>query len=481
MRPTLLVFTLGILLLLFSAALLPSAIVSLLYRDGQLLQLGITLAISLAVGLALSLPFIHMQHRLRNRDGFVVVALLWVATSALGSLPFIFGLHMHLTDAVFESVSGFTTTGSTVIVGLDKLPPSILFFRQELQWLGGIGVIVTAIAVLPMLGVGGMQLLKAETPGPMKDDKLTPRITRTAQTLWRTYFLMTAACALFLWLAGMPAFDAIAHSFATVSTGGYSTHDASFAYFNSPAIEAVAEVFMLLGSMNFSLHFIVWRQLAFSQYWRNVETRAYVLTVLAATAITTVVLYLTRVHGSVAEAFRYAVFQVVTCITTTGFGTEDFSRWPLLLPALLMLIACIGGCAGSSAGGIKVIRIAMLARQVSLQVHRLIHPQMVRPLKLAGRVIPESVAEAVWAFFAVYVGVFLVMMLLLMCTGMDQVSAFGAVAACVNNLGPGLGSVAANFADISTGAKWLLSVTMLLGRLEIFTLFVLLTPAFWRQ
>jgi trk system potassium uptake protein TrkH len=481
MRFNLVVFIVGILLLFFSAALIPPVAISLIYEDGEAGHFAMTLAITLGAGALMAASFYRRALQLRDRDGFLVVTLLWATLGILGGLPFVFGLGMSLTDAAFEAVSGFTTTGATVIVGLDKLPPSILFYRQELQWLGGIGIIVAAIALLPVLGVGGMQLFKAETPGPIKGEKLTPRIAQSARTLTIIYVAMTAACALLYRLFGMSWFDAVAHSFSTVATGGFSTHDASIAYFDSPLIEAVAVLFMLLGGINFNVHFMVWRGHNPLLYWRNGEVRAFLLIVAAVTLTATLVLYATGEQPQPLQALRYAVFEVASVMTTTGYGIDDFSLWPLQLPLLVILTSVLGGCAASTAGGIKIIRITVLQRQAAIEIHKLIHPQLVRPLKLDGRVIAPHIVEAVWAFFTIYLVSYAVFVLLLMADGMDQVTAFGAVAACLNNLGPGLGQVAANFVGVSDHAKWLMCFAMLLGRLEIFTVMVLFTRAYWRE
>jgi trk system potassium uptake protein TrkH len=391
------------------------------------------------------------------------------------------GLDLSFADAFFESASGYTTTGATVIVGLDALSPSILFYRQELQRLGGIGVIVLAIALLPMLGIGGMQLYKAETPGPFKSEKLTPRITRTARNVSALYVALTAVCALSFWLAGMSAFDAIAHSLSTLSTGGYSTHDASIAYFDSFAIETVAVIFMLIGGISFGTHFVAWQALRLSPYFRDAQVRAFVGTVALLTIAIAVVLVDNGVADSAAQAFRLASFEVVSIITTTGFGIADFSMWPLALPVLLMFAGFIGGCAGSTSGGIKTIRLVVLAKQMSVHVQRLVHPQVVRRIKVDGHVVPESVIDSIWGFFAVYVLVFVVLMITVMMDGLDQITAFGAVATCINNVGPGLGEVASNFVNVPPMSKIVLAFAMLLGRLEIFTFLVLLSPTFWRR
>lgn len=472
--------TLGVLLVLFSTTLLPPIAVSWLYSDGELAHLSLTFAAALAAGAALWLPLRKRPYTIRNRDGFLIVSLMWFSMSLFGTLPFLLGLDLSFVDALFESTSGYTTTGSTVIVGLDDLAPSILFYRQEIQWLGGIGVIVLAVALLPMLGIGGMQLYRAETPGPIKDERLTPRIAKTARTLCVLYAWMTAVCAGCYWLAGMGVFDAVAHSLSTLSTGGYSTHDASFAYFESPAIEAIAIGFMLLGAISFSTHFIAWRTWRPGTYLRNTETRVFLGIVAVLIAFISVTLYQTEAVPTMTAALRAAAFEVASVITSTGFGIADFSLWPLALPPLLIFASIMGGCAGSTSGGIKVVRFIVVARQGMAQVRQLIHPRAVLPIKLDGRVVPDSVITSVWGFFAMYVAVYAVTMALLMMDGMDQITAFGAVAACLNNLGPGLGDVAANFAGVSAPSKVLLVFTMLFGRLEIFTCLVLLTPSFWR-
>ncbi|MEZ5479832.1 MAG: potassium transporter TrkG [Thiolinea sp.] len=344
---------------------------------------------------------------------------------------------------MFESISGLTTTGATVIVGLDALPRSLAFYRQELQWLGGMGIIVLAVAILPMLGIGGMQLYRAETPGPMKDSKLTPRITETAKLLWYIYLALTVACTLAYYLAGMDWFDAIGHSFSTVAIGGFSSHDSSMAFFDNAMIEAVAIVFMLLAGVNFSLHFVAWRTFSFAGYLRDSEFRMYVLMIMVLSVVT--IAYLGR-EGPEAFTFvdtvRHGLFQVVSISTTTGFATTNYSLWPGFLPVLLLFASFVGGCAGSTAGGMKVIRFLLLLRQGTREITRLVHPSARLTIKVNRQPLPENVVEAVWGFFAMYVAVFVVFMLALLALGHDQVTAFSAVAATLNNLGPGLGGVA---------------------------------------
>lgn len=471
---------LGVMVMGFSLTMLPPMLVSWGYADGEGLHFVHTLLVTLAVGLVLWAPVRRVRAELRVRDGFMVVALFWLILGALSSIPIHFSAHLGFTDAVFESFSGFTTTGATVIEGLDGLPPSILYYRQQLQWLGGMGIVMLAVAVLPMLGIGGMQLYRAETPGPMKDDKLTPRIRHTAQALWGIYLGLTAACALAYWLAGMDAFDALCHSFSTVSTGGFSTHDASIAHFHSPLIEWLAVLFMFLGGVNFSVHFLAVRRRGIGPYLQDLELRALLAVVSATTAVVAVTLWLSGVYGSPGELLTQAAFQVVSLITSTGFTSAPFADWPAALPALLIFITFIGGCSGSTAGGIKVVRVQLLYKQLLREMRRLMHPSAVVPLKLGGRILPERVVTAVWGFFAAYVLLFAALILAVMATGADQVTAFSTVATCLNNAGPALGAAAANFAPLNAPAKWILCLAMLLGRLEIFTLFVLVTPAYWR-
>ena len=467
--------------MLFSTTLIPPLAVSLLHGDGEARHFSLTFAIAAVIGLALWWPMRRRETTIRTRDGFAIVALLWTAMSLLGAVPFMLVLNVSFADAVFESASGYTTTGATVLTGLDLMPRSILLYRQELQWLGGIGVIVLSVALLPMLGIGGMQLYRAEVPGPFKDERMTPRIARTARRLSELYVAFTAVCSLCYWLAGMDAFDAIAHGMATVATGGYSTHDASMAYFDSPLIETIAITFMLIGAISFSVHFLAWRMLRLHLYGQDTQTRAFLLTVAGLTIFVAGVLYVTNQYGGLLESLRYAAFQVVSVISTTGFATANFALWPLALPVLLIFSSFIGGCAGSTSGGLKVIRVVILARQAAVHVRRLIHPRSLNPVRIDGRLVPESIIDGIWGFFTVYVAVFAVLMVALMLDGVDQVTAFGAVSTSLNNLGPGLGDVAVTFAGMSDLSTLLMAFSMLLGRLEIFTFLVLLTPAFWRR
>jgi len=473
---------LGLLLTVFSFTMLPPVLIALIYRDGDVWPFLMAFAVLLGIGLVIFLPVIRVRHELRLRDGFLVVALFWVALGLAGALPFALARPgLSVTNAVFESISGLTTTGATVILGLDELPKSILFYRQQLQWLGGMGIIVLAVAVLPMLGVGGMQLYRAETPGPIKDTKLTPRITETAKALWYIYLWLTIACALAYWGAGMSLFDAVGHSFATVAIGGFSTHDLSIGYFDSAAIELIAVIFMILGGVNFALHFVAVRRRDVIVYWRDSEFRFYLFLILAVTTVVTVTLYYTDTYIDWGSAFTKGLFQVVSIGTTTGFTTAEFYFWPPFLEILLLFTSFIGACAGSTGGGIKVIRFLLLIKQGLREVGRLVHPNAQLPVRIGGKSVSHRVVDAVWGFFSLYVACFVLMYLLLAATGLDLLTSFSAVAACINNLGPGLAQVGAHYNGLSDVAKWILCVAMLLGRLEIFTLLVLLTPAFWQR
>lgn len=482
MHPAIIFRILGILLMVFSIALIPPIFISIIYQDSALGAFISALGITFATGAFFWYPVRKRHQELRTRDGFVVTVLFWLVLALSGSLPLMLADNpgLSFTDAFFESMSGWTTTGATVITGLDDLPQSILFYRQFLQWLGGMGIIVLAVAILPMLGIGGMQLYRAETPGPMKDNKLTPRITETAKTLWYIYLALTVACGLGYWIAGMNLFDAVCHAFSTIAIGGFSTHDASMGYFDSGLIESVAMFFMVISAFNFALHFYAWRYRSIKHYLADAEVKA-LLIVLGVVACITVFTLINTHSYEADEAVRFGLFELVSIATTTGFATADFSLWPVFLPFLLFFLAFMGGCAGSTGGGLKVIRVLLIYKQGSRELKRLIHPNAVIPIRLGGRPVEDRIVEAVWGFFSVYLMLYLVMTILLLATGLDFVSAFSAVGACLNNLGPGLGAVAAQYGEITDFAKWVLSFAMLLGRLEIFTLLVLLTPTFWRQ
>lgn len=466
----------------YSIVLVPPVIVSLIYQDNVHQAFLISFAITLFTGVVLWLLARGKRQDLRTRDGFVVTALFWAVLGLFGALPFLLSESptLSITDAVFESMSGLTTTGATVISGLDYLPESILFYRQSLQWLGGIGIIVVAIAILPMLGIGGMQLYRAEIPGPVKDTKLTPRITETAKALIFIYAGLTIVCMLAYWYAGMSFFDAICHAFSTVAIGGFSTHDESIGYFNSPAIVWVAIFFMFFSAINFALHFFAWHNRSIKQYLHDPEFKFYFFCILLGIAITVSYLIASNTYGPM-ESLLHGTFELVAIVTTTGYSTVGFSNWPGFLPFMIFIGAFMGGCSMSTAGGMKVIRVLLVCKQGLREIHRLIHPNAVIPIKIGKRTVSDRVVDAVWGFFALYVFSFATMFLLLMATGLDFLTAVSAVGACINNLGPGMGDVAANYANINPAAKWILCFAMLLGRLEVFTLLVLFTPMFWRR
>ena len=473
---------LGVLLMVFSLTMLLPMGIAIAYSESTLQAFSSGFLITAVTGLISWYPWRNRKRELRTRDGFIVTALFWSVLGLFGALPLYLtqALDLSVVDAVFESISGLTTTGATVITGLDDLPKSILFYRQQLQWLGGMGIIVLAVAILPMLGIGGMQLYRAETPGPVKDTKLTPRITETAKALWYIYASLTLACFLAYWAAGMPVFDALCHSFSTVAIGGFSTHDASLGFFDSPLIEAVAIIFMVLSGANFGLHFIAWRNRQVRHYLADPEFRFYLITLLGGFVVTSVVLIYSATYPPL-SAIRSALFEFVSVATTTGYSTADFAHWPGLLPFLLFVSAFMGGCAGSTGGGMKVIRILLLSKQGIREIKRLIHPNGVFAIKVGSHPVPGRVVEAVWGFFSIYMLVFVFMLMGLLATGIDQVTAWSAVGATLNNLGPGLGEVATHYGNLNDPAKWILCLSMLLGRLEVFTLIVIFTPMFWRR
>lgn len=471
----------GILLALYSLSFLPSAALAVGYGDGQLRVFVTSFAVSLAIGIALWLPNIRERSELSVREGFLIVALFWAMLGSVGALPFTLGLHLSLTDSVFESFSGFTTSGATVISGLDRLPKSILYHRQQMQWIGGMGFVVLAVAIMPLLGVGGMQLYRAEVSGVVKEEKLTPRIAETARALWLTYVALTAACGLAYWFAGMNTFDAVAHAFSTVSTGGFSPHDASLGHFESPLIEGIAIVFMLAGAVNFALHFLAWRRRSMRLYWTDPEVRVFIAIIAVCTVLVATTLYVTHAYPEPDQALRQAVFHVTSVITSTGFFTADFFQWPLYVPLLLVMLSFVGGCAGSTAGGMKVLRVMLLAKFGQRQLFQLAHPRAVTVIKLGQRAVPEDVVYSVWGFYVLYVVTALLLTLAMMATGLDLESAFGAVAATLNVAGPGLGEVATAFTSVDGVAKWLGVLAMLVGRLEVFTVLILFMPAYWRR
>lgn len=474
---------LGLLVALFSVTMIPPALISLMFEDGSGLPFIIAFLLCVGTGMMMWYPNRYHRKELRAKEGFLIVVLFWTVLASFGAIPFILleQPSMTVTDAFFESFSGLTTTGATVIEGIEFLPHSIQFYRQQLQWLGGMGIIVLAVAILPILGVGGMQLYRAETPGPVKDSKMTPRIADTAKHLWYIYLSLTIACMVAYWLAGMDWFDAICHSFATVAIGGFSTHDASLGYFDSPMVNVICSVFLLIAALNFSLHYAAVSSRSLKGYLRDPEFKAFLFIQFTLIMICFLVLTLSGYYTSAEEALDQAMIQAVSISTTAGFATTDFSSWPAFLPILLIFSSFIGGCASSTGGGLKVVRVLLLFLQGKREVDRLIHPKAVYSVKLGERAMPDMVVEAVWGFFSAYAIVFVVIMIGMIATGLDNISAFTATAASLNNLGPGLGSVAGTYSEVSDGGKWLLVLAMVFGRLEVFSLLVLFSPTFWRS
>lgn len=473
---------LGLLLMLFSCTQLPPLLIDLYYAEGAWFGFLLALLITLAIGLLTWLPVRGAREELQIRDGYLITALFWIVLGSFGSIPFLLidNPRMAPVDALFESFSGISTTGATVLTGLDQLPRAVLYYRQQLQWFGGMGIIVLAVAIMPMLGIGGMQLYRAEMPGPLKEQRLSPRIAETAKTLWLLYCGLTLACTFAYWAAGMSLFDAIGHSFSTIAIGGFSTHDTSIGYFDSPLIELVCMFFLVISGINFGLHFLAWRQRSLRHYLRDAECRSYLLLLGAVFLICTVTLILHQHYEHPLQSLRYAAFMVVSIATTTGFGLVDFSSWPTLLPHLLLYTTFIGACAGSTGGGMKVMRILLVFRQGIREFQRLLHPNGVFTVKLGRRHIPDRVVESVWGFCSIYLVTFVVLLLILLALGLDQLTAFSALASCMNNLGPALGEAAAHYANLPDSAKLVLSLAMVLGRLEVFSLLILLSPAFWR-
>ena len=473
---------LAVLVMILGGPMLASAIVGFLY-DEEAAQIfaGLGLLLILIGGLV-HLILARFDRTIRVREGFFITTLTYFVLGLLCALPFMFSsvvVAPSFTDAAFESFSGLTTTGATVLTGLEALPRSFLFYRASLQWIGGMGIIVLAVAILPMLGIGGMQLFRAEAPGTITDTSLKPRIAEAAKSLWILYLALTVACALSYWIAGMSFFDAICHSFTTVAIGGFSNYDASIGHFDEPMIETVAILFMLMAGLNFSLHYrAILVKTDIREYFRDPEARAYALFLVAVTALVTSRL---AMAGNMTEGgFRDALFQAISFATTTGYTTTSVDTWPLLCPVVLVLASFVGGCVGSTAGGVKIYRVLVVMQQGVREIRRLILPDGVFTVKLGADVVDDRVIEAVWGFVTMY-GLLFVFFLtcVLMVSDLDIKSAFSAVAACLNNLGPGLGEVAHHYASLNAPTKWLLILAMVLGRLEIFTLLVLLAPRYW--
>ena len=471
--------------LLFSPAMLVPLGVSRLLGDGAASAFERGFLVTFVTGLVVFLATRGLHRReLQPRDGFLLVTLVWTVVPGFATIPLLQVVPgMAFTDAFFEAVSAMTATGATVITGLDGLPPSINLWRALMVWIGGMGIIVLAVAILPLLGVGGSQLFKAETPGCMKDTKITPRIADTAKGLWLVYFVFSAICVLAYRLAGMSWIDALVHAGTTMGLGGFSSYDASIGRFDSPAIEAVSIAFMTLAAINFATHFLALRRRSPLAYVADGEARRVVIWLAVSSLLVSVVLVANGTYADLGTALRHATFNVVSVATTTGYASVDYAQWPAFAPIWMLFLSCFVTSSGSTGGGIKLIRAVLLFKQTVREMTRTIHPRAVVPVKFGEQVIENNVIFAVLAFMLMWGGTIIVMSMVLMATGADVVTAVSAIIACVNNMGPGLGQVgpAANFGVLTDFQTWVCTFTMLLGRLELFTVLVLLTPAFWRK
>jgi trk/ktr system potassium uptake protein len=483
-RPVSVLQVLSVLIVLLALSMLLPFCVSFLYGDAARSAHTQSVLITLASGAVLWSFTRFGRGELQPRDALLLVALVWTVLPAFATLPLLLYLPgLSFTDAYFEAVAGLTTTGATALAGLDRLPASINFWRCELQWLGGMGIIVLAVAILPLLGIGGSQIMRAETPGPMRDTRLTPRITEAAKGLWLVYAGMTLACMLAFKAVGMSWFDAAVHAFTTLSLGGFSSHDASFAYFNSPAIEGTATVFMVIAGINFGTHFLAFRRLSFKPYRSDPETGAY-LTLLAASVLGIAYFLLANhVYPSFWTALRHSAFNVVSMATTAGFVSTDFNEWPIFAPVWMLFLCCFATCSGSTGGGIKMIRAELMVRQALREIMSIIHPRAYLPLKVAGQRIENHIIFAVLAFMLIWGGSVIAMTMLLTASGLDVISAFSAVVACLCNTGPGLNQVGpgTTYASLNDFQIWICTIAMLIGRLELLTLFIVITPSFWRK
>jgi trk system potassium uptake protein len=474
----------GRMVLLFALLLLVPLAFARLGGDAAEAAFTRATIVTAVCGLLMSLLTRRFRRELQPRDGFVLVGMTWLTLPIFGALPLWLAVpHLSLTDAYFEAMSAFTATGATALQGLDALPLSVNVWRCFMMWVGGLGIIVLAVAILPLLGVGGSQLFKAEAAGPMKDQKLTPRIADTARVIWGAYVLLSLACFGAYGWAGMSWADAFMHMCSTVSLGGFSSHDLSFGYWNSPLIEAVAVFFMLLSGINLLLYFVVWRSRSLAVLWRNAEVRAFYALLAGSTLLIAAYLVANDAYGDPWQALRHAAFHVVSVATTTGYASYDYAQWPLFAPLLMILLGCFATCAGSTGGGIKMVRMLLLLKQSRRELVRIVHPNVVNPVVLAGQAVSDRVMQSVIAYMMIYGATLVGFTMLLLFSGLDVVTAFTAVIACVNNIGPGLGDVgpAVNYGGLSDFQTWVCTFAMLLGRLELLSVLVLFTPAFWRR
>ena len=475
---------LGGMLMFFSVTYLMPIASAVIYDDGTLIDFIDAMTISFAAGFILWFGTRRHKRELKPRDGFLLVTLAWILMAAIATLPLMLVIDdLSFTDAYFETMSGLTTTGATVLSGLDKLPPSINLWRHELNWVGGMGIIVLAVAILPLLGVGGMQLYKAETTGVMKDSKLTARIADTAKALWLVYFGITVACILSLKVVGMNWLDAICHAFAAMGLGGFSTYDDSVGHFDSPAIEAVLIFFMMVAGMNFATHFVAWRGRSLRAYWTDMEAKAFVALIVSSTLVCSLYLTIKGTYPGFLTALRHVAFNLVSIATDCGFASVDYDKWPIFVPLWMLFLSCVSVSSGSTGGGIKMIRALILAQQGLIELKRLVHPNLVAPLRVGDTAIPQQIVGAVLGFIFLYILAVGELTFFLVASGLDFTSSITAIVACINNAGPGLNVVgpAQNYGVLTDFQTWVCTFAMLLGRLEVLSVFVLFTPAFWRR
>lgn len=483
-RVTPVLYLLAFAIMMLAALMAVPLVISMALNDGAATAYDEAILITGVAGIVLWAFVRRQKQELQTRDGFLLVSLVWTVLPAFAMLPLLIHIpNLSVTDAYFEAVSGLTASGATVLSGLDALPPSINLWRGLMVWVGGMGIIVLAVAILPLLGVGGSQVFKAETPGPMKDTKLTPRMAQTAKGLWLVYLGLTVACVLAYKVAGMTWVDALMHAFTTTGLGGFSTHDASFAYFNSPVMEIIAIVFMTAASVNFAVHFQALRGASVRPYARDPEALLLIL-VLALSSLG-LALYLEQagVYAGFWESLRHAAFNAVSVATTTGYANTDYNLWPIFAPVWMLFLSCFCTCSGSTGGGIKMIRARLMFHQALREMTRIVHPRAQVPVKLGGHPVENNIIFAVLAFMLMYGGTATVATMLLAATGLDIVSALSAAIACLNNMGPGLNQVgpATTYAVLTDFQTWVCTATLLLGRLELFTLIVVFTPGFWRR
>ena len=469
----------GIMLMMFAGTLMIPIVTSLLFSDGNFQTFIVSLLVFFIIGALLYFPNSKIKSSdIKSKEGFLIVVLFWLILSLFGSLPFILDkdLSLSFVDALFESISGWTTTGATIIDDLENLSPSILIYRQMLQWLGGMGIVILALAILPMLGVGGMQLYKAESTGPIKDNKISPRIAETAKSLWRVYIGLTTVCALLYFFAGMSIFDSVAHSFSTIAIGGFSTYNDSIGHFNSPIIEFVCIIFMLLAALNFILHFLAVKSGSIATYFKDTEVRSFTFIIIIFLSL----IYVFHLVNNSDIPLRHIIFQLISFITTSGFTSTSYESWPSFIVFTLLLVSFFGACAGSTGGGIKIIRVVLVLKLLKKGLLRTLHPTAQVPVKINDQAISDEVASNIYDFIVFYILSYMILSFLLLIFGNDIATSFSSVASCLNNLGPAIGDAVNSYSSLSTSSKYVLSFTMILGRLEIYTLLIILTPYFWK-